>query len=124
MIINLGIDLPYANNFQHIRLDNKIFGISRPSTSTKKKYSIKRQAVIKEYMRKQNITIVREFPLPSMWSSKKSGSRFHGSSFIDSINTVKKLEIKHEKEGVMRRNKLLLEQILNERLGDSVHNNI
>ena len=80
-------------------------------------YSIKRQAVIKEYLRKQNIIIVREFPLPTMWATKKSESRFNGSSFIDPINTVKKLEIKHEKEGVMRRNKLLLEQILNESLG-------
>ena len=67
---------------------------------------------------------MREIPLPSLSLVKKSGSKYNGSAFIDSTITVKKLEMKHEKEGVMRRNKLLLEQILNDRLGDNIHNNI
>ena len=79
---------------------------------------------LRNILNKQNIAIAREIPLSSQLLSKKSGELFKGSIFTDPGNTMKLIQMKHEKEGVMRRNKLLLEQILNERLGDNIHNSI
>mmetsp|Transcript_10138 Transcript_10138/g.11392 ORF Transcript_10138/g.11392 Transcript_10138/m.11392 type:complete len:127 (-) Transcript_10138:60-440(-) len=117
------------NSYSDSKLGNsrsteQFSNFQRPSTSIKKKFSLKRQKVIKEYIKRQNITIAREIPYPSLGRMKKSGSQYNSSNLLDHTVDIKKLELKHEKEGVMRRNKLLLEQILNERLGDCIHNAI
>lgn len=89
--------------------------LERPTTSLRKKFSIKRQKVIKEYLKSQKIVLAREIPLPR---SKKVEFRLR---LLDCKEFIKNIEMKHLKDGVMRRNKLLLEHILCDRLGDKVH---
>jgi hypothetical protein len=43
----------------------------RPSTSLQQKFSLKRQKVIKEYIKRQDITLAREVPYPSLHKLKK-----------------------------------------------------
>ena len=55
------------------------------------------------YLKKQKYTFAREIMLPSVHREIKVGPRF-----IENSKHIVNMQIKHEKEGFMRRNKLIL----------------
>lgn len=63
-------------------------------------------------------------PLPISQKALRLDNLYCGPTLLNCTQDIRRLAVKHEKEGVMRRNKLLLEQILHERLGDIVHINM
>ncbi|CAI2376647.1 unnamed protein product [Moneuplotes crassus] len=74
------------------------------------KYVLKKKKLIKQYLKKQKYTFAREFPLPLLSQTKKQ------SAFDTPKKYMGNACMKHEKEGFMRRNKLLLEYLIHERL--------
>ncbi|CAI2374873.1 unnamed protein product [Moneuplotes crassus] len=76
----------------------------------KKKTLIKKKKLIKQYLKTHKYSFAREIPLPLLALTKKQSPFDTPNKFME--NTC----MKHEKEGFMRRNKLLLEYLLHERL--------
>ena len=71
-----------------------------------------RQRILLSYLNKQNLRIAREVKVPSLRPASVEG-KYPLRQQQDSYG--QDMELKHEKDGVMRRNKLLLEHIMHER---------
>ena len=101
---------------------------------SERKFNIKRKKLIKQYLRKQEYSFAREIPLPLLDQASTQFFVFininisfdilflgKNSQFSTPKKFMTNIWMKHEKEGFMRRNKLLLEYLIHERLRGSIH---
>lgn len=80
------------------------------------KFTLCYRSVVNNYITTQPICIAKEIVVPSLQFFKTDQSLF-GSPKLKNVETdIRRINVKHEHDGIMRRNKLLIEHILYERM--------
>ena len=70
-----------------------------------------RQVVLNNYIGSQNIKLTKEVVVPSLRQFQTDSTLFATTKIKHWLKDIKKIGDKHEQEGIMRRNKLLIEHI-------------
>jgi len=74
--------------------------------------------VLDDYIRSQNMSMTKEVVAPSLREIKTDKKLFDTNKIKYCLDDLKKIKTKHEQEGIMRRNKLLIEHIVYQRIKD------
>ena len=79
------------------------------------------RSLMDKYITSQPIRIAKEIVVPSLQMFKTDKALFSTPKIKHVEPDIRKIKVKHEHDGIMRRNKLLIEHILYERMKQKEH---
>ena len=77
-----------------------------------------KSSVLNTYIESQRMSLTKEIVVPSLREFKTERRLFDTPKIKNCQKDLRKINVKHENDGIMRRNRLLIEHILYQRMQD------